>query len=419
MSAPKSLLDVANAGRASVPTTQSVEAPETSVQLGAAAVKPAPRSLLEVASATASTSSEVHKEKIETSKPTLLAVAHGEASKPTLLSAAAAEVSKKPTLLTVAKEAQSTLASVAAVSLQEVIAVTKAPELVEVATALRSDSRSSFQKKPTQTLVEIAATVDKARDAEVVHALHDASAAVEREQTGRQAHVAEVLVQAAREVAEDNAKLTRKDVAASLTRAAGAVQQAQATPAVLSTNKKPVATNQDNDADSDHYSDDEDEEETKAKVPAKVVDDNQSEEAEEVEKTSPTVSSESKTFIQAVYRGNVRRVKELLKDDTDANITDQHGWNGLHWAASQGHVNVLELLLDSGANVQAVEPIHLWSPLHLAAIRGHVACLKLLLRRGAEPKRIDIYGDSPLACTAVLNGTKKKQVDALFSKYQR
>ena len=55
----------------------------------------------------------------------------------------------------------------------------------------------------------------------------------------------------------------------------------------------------------------------------------------------------------------------------------------LHLAASRGFVRVVEVLLDSGAAISAIDR---WrqTPLHLACKNGHVAMAKLLVERGAN-----------------------------------
>ncbi|KDO17080.1 hypothetical protein SPRG_17313, partial [Saprolegnia parasitica CBS 223.65] len=310
-----------------------------------------------------------------------------------------------------------TLAAAPSVSLQAAVtASTDSAALTTVAKTLRQDSRSSFQKAPTQSLVQIATEVEQERDAAVVHALADASKAVKHDQARQQSTVGAILVEAARAVAAEDAAVTKAQVAATLKEAAVVVQKTAHAPttavATPTTTTKSSNNNndKDDDDDDDGYSDFDDDNAAAKKKPTKKAvqaandDDNQSDAADEVEKTSPTVSNESKVFLQAVFRGNLRRVQDLLGDDTDVNITDQHGWNGLHWAASQGRCEILELLIERGANVQAVEPEHHWSPLHLAAIRGHASCIKHLLRAGAIPSRVDVYGDTPIACIASFSG---------------
>ncbi|KAF0728414.1 hypothetical protein Ae201684_013777 [Aphanomyces euteiches] len=109
------------------------------------------------------------------------------------------------------------------------------------------------------------------------------------------------------------------------------------------------------------------------------------------------------------------KVREMLASgDVDVHATDQHGWNGLHWAASQGHGDILKFLLQQGAAVNTVEPVHLWSPLHVAAIRAHVACAKVLLAHEATRTQEDIYGDRPIDCVVNLKAARRKQMSELF-----
>ena len=68
--------------------------------------------------------------------------------------------------------------------------------------------------------------------------------------------------------------------------------------------------------------------------------------------------------------------------------------SSLHIASEKGHADVLELLIDHRADVEAVvapgtDPR---TPLHLAAEYAHEECVSLLLRRGA-----DVRAELPLA----------------------
>ncbi|OQS06159.1 hypothetical protein THRCLA_01783 [Thraustotheca clavata] len=382
--APKSLLDVANAENSSL-DKEPVKKSSLSTLDKEPMKKPAPTSLLDIANET---------KMIE---------------KPSLLSVAKEEHASKPTLADVAT-APKTLADVAPVSLADAVAATQKNTLTDVATKLRQDKTSNFQKKASVTLTQVADTIKKERDQVIHNAIEDTAKDVKREQKEQSDNVGKVLVQAAKEVAIEAQAVTRKDVAAKLTKVVTEIQNTTA-PKV----KEKEPEQQENEED---YSDfDDDEEEKKKKPKEKVEEDNQSECIEEVEKAIPSSSTESKSFMQAIYRGNLRRVKEMLQNDIDIHVADQHGWNGLHWAASQGHKDILELLIESGINVHVVDPIHLWSPLQLAVIRGHVSCAKLLLRKGAIATREDIYGDSAVSCAASHRGTLKSNLNHLFKKY--
>ncbi len=83
----------------------------------------------------------------------------------------------------------------------------------------------------------------------------------------------------------------------------------------------------------------------------------------------------------------------------------------LHLAADVGHLDVVKLLVESGAKLETgamgigyVAPG--WTPLHLAASAGHLEVVKFLVERGANiralttalPERADLGG--PCECAA-------------------
>ena len=62
----------------------------------------------------------------------------------------------------------------------------------------------------------------------------------------------------------------------------------------------------------------------------------------------------------------------------------QSGFTPLHIAAHYGNVNIANLLLDRGANVNFAASKHNITPLHVAAKWGRANMVTLLLERGAE-----------------------------------
>ncbi|KFG85892.1 NACHT and Ankyrin domain protein [Metarhizium anisopliae] len=83
--------------------------------------------------------------------------------------------------------------------------------------------------------------------------------------------------------------------------------------------------------------------------------------------------------------------------DQGANIESRHelGVTPLSTAAASGHEIIVELLLDRGANIEA-RNISGVTPLLIAAREGHESIVKLLLDRGANIKVINGCGDTPL-----------------------
>ena len=74
-------------------------------------------------------------------------------------------------------------------------------------------------------------------------------------------------------------------------------------------------------------------------------------------------------------------------------------------AAQFGLVNVIKLLLDYGASLQAAITLHDLTPLHLAARHGHVEAIKILLANKASIIARDKDGLTPLLIAAKYNQT--------------
>ena len=86
-------------------------------------------------------------------------------------------------------------------------------------------------------------------------------------------------------------------------------------------------------------------------------------------------------LMMASLRGQLEVVRKLVARGADVNKT---GWAPLHYAASGGHVPVIELLLEESAYIDAASP-NGTTPLMMAAMYGTPAAVKLLLEAGADP----------------------------------
>ena len=64
---------------------------------------------------------------------------------------------------------------------------------------------------------------------------------------------------------------------------------------------------------------------------------------------------------------------------------DKWGVTALHYACRDGHLDVVEHLVEAGANVNVGEAYG-FAPLHEAAENGHLDVVKLLVERGADPR---------------------------------
>ena len=91
-----------------------------------------------------------------------------------------------------------------------------------------------------------------------------------------------------------------------------------------------------------------------------------------------------RALIDAATGGQLEAVRTLLGQGANVEVEDDiHQFTRLYWAAFNGHLEVAELLLDSGASVDALNYAN-WTPLFSASARGHLAVVKLLVARGAN-----------------------------------
>jgi len=82
----------------------------------------------------------------------------------------------------------------------------------------------------------------------------------------------------------------------------------------------------------------------------------------------------------AALRGQLELVKKLVNRDADVNKT---GWTPLHYAATGGHVPVIEFLLEHSAYIDAESP-NGTTPLMMAAMYGSPEAVKHLIQAGAD-----------------------------------
>jgi len=73
--------------------------------------------------------------------------------------------------------------------------------------------------------------------------------------------------------------------------------------------------------------------------------------------------------------------QRLIDKDADVN---KPGWTPLHYAATRGHLAVIQMLIDHDAYIDAASPNNT-TPLMMAAQYGTPLAVKLLLEAGADP----------------------------------
>ncbi len=93
-------------------------------------------------------------------------------------------------------------------------------------------------------------------------------------------------------------------------------------------------------------------------------------------------------FAEAIEAGDVTSVKRLLK--LQPGLANAPGWTPppLHCAVLWDHPEVLEILLDNGADIETLDPDRQTTPLRYAVVYCKDNLIPVLLARGANSGRI-------------------------------
>jgi len=120
-------------------------------------------------------------------------------------------------------------------------------------------------------------------------------------------------------------------------------------------------------------------------------------------------------MLYAVQRNKYDWAQILIDTGADVNLPAQTTHvTPLHVAAFKGNLNMMKLLLDAGANVDAVDCKNS-TPLHYAALEGKPEAAMLLLVEGVNCEIADGAGFTPLHIAAQKNND---QIVKLLIKYQ-
>ncbi|XP_043094763.1 ankyrin-1a isoform X14 [Puntigrus tetrazona] len=101
----------------------------------------------------------------------------------------------------------------------------------------------------------------------------------------------------------------------------------------------------------------------------------------------------------AAHYENLNVAQLLLNRGADVNFTPKNGITPLHIASRRGNVIMVRLLLDRGAKIDAKTKDEL-TPLHCAARNGHVRIIEILLDQGAPIQAKTKNGLSPIHMAA-------------------
>lgn len=99
---------------------------------------------------------------------------------------------------------------------------------------------------------------------------------------------------------------------------------------------------------------------------------------------------------EAMQANDLSHMRRLLETDTALVEAIGETPPPIHWAIWQNKPEIVDLLLDHGADIERWDPDRHATPFAWAIVYGRKAIVRLLLARGADPKNED-QTDSMLA----------------------
>lgn len=99
-------------------------------------------------------------------------------------------------------------------------------------------------------------------------------------------------------------------------------------------------------------------------------------------------------LLEAAARNDIDEVKRLLMLGVSPDSTNEDGLTALHQCCIDDSEEMMKLLVEFGANVNAKDSEQ-WTPLHAAATCGHIHIVKYLIAKGADLLAVNADGNMP------------------------
>ncbi|CAL5071367.1 unnamed protein product [Urochloa decumbens] len=123
-----------------------------------------------------------------------------------------------------------------------------------------------------------------------------------------------------------------------------------------------------------------------------------------------TTAEQAQDLINAARYDDLEDVVTLFSAGVSLDSTDSQGRTALHMASANGHIAVVEYLIQNGANVNATN-LEKNTPLHWACLNGHIEVIKALISAGASVSALNSHEKTPMD-EAVTKG-KMDVIDAI------
>ncbi|KAL0428906.1 UNVERIFIED_CONTAM: (-)-isopiperitenone reductase [Sesamum radiatum] len=115
-----------------------------------------------------------------------------------------------------------------------------------------------------------------------------------------------------------------------------------------------------------------------------------------VEQPSQDTTSDSiEALLEAARYDDIDDVKSIASTGVSLDSEDSQGRTALHMASANGHVHIVDYLINNGANVNACN-MEKNTPLHWACLNGQIEVVKRLILAGANISLLNSHERTPM-----------------------
>lgn len=118
--------------------------------------------------------------------------------------------------------------------------------------------------------------------------------------------------------------------------------------------------------------------------------------------------------MKAALNGHTQAALQLIQANADVNLVDKGGYSALMLAASNNHAEIIDLLINAGANPDLVEQTGGFTAMIWSAKLGHTAAIRQLISAQADATAQDFDGKSALDWAKEM---KHAEIITLLSQY--